>query len=38
LLAEGADDIEENVTEPEVHQGGFDNTMTSAEATQRVQD
>ena len=37
MLAEGADDIEERVTEPEVHQGRFDNTATSAEATQRVQ-
>ena len=38
LLAESADDVEERVTEPEVHQGSFDNTATSAEATERVQE
>ena len=37
MLAEGTDDVEERVTEPEVHQCRSDNTAASAEATQRVQ-
>jgi hypothetical protein len=37
LLAEGADDAEERVIEPEVHQSRLDNTATSAEATERMQ-
>ena len=38
MLAEGADDIEERVTKPEVHQTRLDSTAPSAEATERLQD
>jgi hypothetical protein len=37
LLAEGADGVEETVTEPEVQQGRLDNTATPAEATECLQ-
>jgi hypothetical protein len=38
LLTESADGVEERVAEPEVQQGRLDNTETSAEATERLQD
>ena len=38
MLAEGADDVEETVTEPEVQQGRLDDTATSTKETQRMQE